>query len=237
MTLDEKNSRKRAADELIQMFEKQILEGTLAEGQALPPEREIVQAFGVSRTVVREAVLALSNKGLVKARPRFRPIVTKPGYDTAVDVVGSVVTRLLGEPGGIRNLFDIRIMMEASLAREAALKATSDDIARLEKALQDNKTAIDDSEEFYATDMAFHAVLYEIPDNPVLPAIQRAYVDWLENHWRQMPRVSTRNQRNYEAHAAIFDAILRRDPDKAEAALRAHLDQAWDQVCQTFEEL
>ncbi|MDJ0968568.1 MAG: GntR family transcriptional regulator, partial [Kiloniellales bacterium] len=53
----------RAADGLIQIFEKQILDGTLRDGQPLPPEREIVQTYGVSRTVVREAVLALSNKG------------------------------------------------------------------------------------------------------------------------------------------------------------------------------
>jgi len=74
---------KRAADDLFMEFEKMINTGKLANGDALPPEREIVETYGVSRTVVREAILALSNKGLVDAKPRFRPVVRKPDFDIA----------------------------------------------------------------------------------------------------------------------------------------------------------
>lgn len=227
---------RRAADGLIQIFEEQILDGTLRVGEPLPPEREIVQTYGVSRTVVREAVLALSNKGLVDARPRFRPVVRKPGYDAAIQAVGSAATRLLSAPGGVKNLFDLRIMMEAALVRQAALEANKDQIAKLKDALLANEAAIADSETFYETDMAFHGVLYEIPENPVLPSIHRAYTDWLSVHWRKMPRLPERNRANFVAHAKIFDAILLRDPDAAEKALRAHLAAAWEQVRQTFGE-
>lgn len=225
----------RAAARLIAHFERQILDGTLPEGATLPPEREIVAEHGVSRTVVREAVLALSNKGLVRARPRFRPVVVRPGYDTALEVVGSVVAQLLGQPGGVRNLFDTRILMEASLVRHAALSATAQDIQTLKSALADNEAAIDDSTAFYRTDTAFHGVLYDIPANPVLPAIHAAYTDWLSVHWLKMPRLPDRNRTNFRSHAAIFDAILHRDPDLAEAALRAHLADAWEQVSDTFD--
>lgn len=237
MSSADAEQKSRAADRLIAQFEAMILAGELVEGSPLPPEREIVQAYGVSRTVVREAVLALSNRGLVKARPGFRPIVVKPGYDAAVDVVSSVVVQLLSQPGGVRNLFDLRIMMEVALVRGAALDASRDDIEKMETALAANGAAIDDSEAFYRTDTAFHGVLYAIPGNPVLPSIHRAYTDWLAPQWRQMPRMPGRNRGNYEAHKAIFDAILRRDPDEAEAALRRHLDAAWTQVCSTFEGL
>ncbi|MEY1556392.1 FCD domain-containing protein [Yoonia sp. R2331] len=218
-------------------IEQQILDGAMEAGQPLPPEREIVQDHGVSRTVVREAVRILASKGLITARPGFRPVVAKPGYDAAVTVVGSIVTQLLGQPGGVRNLFDLRIRMEASLARDAARDATSADIERLEAALEANHAAIPDSAQFYATDTAFHGVLYDMPGNPVLPAIHRAYTDWLSQHWTKMPRMPGRNQTNYESHKAIFEAILRRDSDRAEAAIRRHLDFAWDQVSSTFEEL
>ena len=70
----------RAADDLFRTFEQLINSGALVDGQPLPPEREIVETYGVSRTVVREAVLALANKGLVEARPRFRPVVRKPTF-------------------------------------------------------------------------------------------------------------------------------------------------------------
>lgn len=230
-------SRKRAADHLISVFEDQIRSGTLAEGDMLPPEREIVQTYGVSRTVVREAVLALSNKGLVQARPRYRPVVVKPGVDTALTVVESVVGQLLGQPGGVRNLFDLRIMMEVALVREAALKATKDDIQEMKDALTANEAAIEDSQAFFHTDTAFHGVLFKIPRNPVLPPIHRAYSTWLFPHWSEMPRMPKRNQRNFEAHKRVYDAILHRDPDLAETALRQHLAAAWEQVSATFKDL
>jgi DNA-binding FadR family transcriptional regulator len=234
---DKAAHKTRAADDLVAQFEQQILDGVLKAGAALPPEREIVEGRGVSRTVVREALRILASKGLIITQPGYRPIVAEPGYDAAAGAVESVVTQLLVQPGGVRNLFDFRIRMEASLVRDAALKATSGDIARLEMALADNFAAIPNSAAFYATDTAFHAILYDIPQNPVLPAIHKAYTQWLSGHWSKMPRLPSRNQLNYDAHKAIFDEILRRDPDKAEAALREHMNFAWQQVSTTFEGL
>lgn len=228
---------KRAADGLVVVFERMIMDGTLKNGEPLPPEREIVQDYGVSRTVVREAVLALAKMGLVEARPRFRPIVRKPGYDAAIQAVGSVVKRLLTEPEGVRNLFDLRIMMEATLVRDAAVSANKDQIANLKNALADNKLAINDSHAFFDTDIAFHRVLYEVPNNSLLPSIHKAYTDWLSVHWMKMPRNPDRNRLNYEAHAAIYDTILLRDPDLAEAALRSHLADAWLQIRKTFDNM
>ena len=234
MTNQPETIRPRAADRLVAVIEAQIQSGALASDDPLPPEREIVREHGVSRTVVREAVRILASKGLITARPGFRPVVARLGYDSAIGAVGSVVTQLLGQPGGVRNLFDLRIRMEASLVRDAAQAATSEQIKELEYALEENRLAIPHSTRFYETDVSFHSVLYDIPMNPVLPAIHRAYTDWLSQHWIKMPRSPERNQTNYEAHKAIFDAILRRDPDRAEEALRSHLRFAWDQVSSTF---
>lgn len=227
----------RAADDLIRIFEGKIAAGELREGMPLPPEREIVQDYGVSRTVVREAVTAMANRGMIIARPRFRPVVAPPSYESALDTLDGVVPRLLGQPGGVRNLFQTRILLESALVREAAKSASKVDLAALKTALAANEAAIEDSEAFYQTDTAFHAVLYEISGNPVFPALHKAYTSWLGPHWSAMPRLPERNRANYAAHKAIFDAILMRDPDAAEDALRRHLDAAWQQVRATFEEL
>ncbi|WP_146343779.1 FCD domain-containing protein [Phaeobacter marinintestinus] len=225
---------KRAADDLFRILERKISSGELEEGAPLPPEREIVQTYGVSRTVVREAVLALSNKGLVEAKPRFRPIVRKPSADTALETIESLVRRLLVQPNGVKNLFDTRILVEAALVREAAVKANKSDIANLKTALDANLEAISDNDAFYRSDMAFHAIFFDISGNPLLPAIHRAYTAWLAPQWKQMPRMADRNRTNYDSHKAIFDAILMRDPDAAEAALRRHMTDAWTQVQMTF---
>lgn len=235
--MQEKEDKGRAADLVVQKLAQKIRTGELADGQPLPPERNLMEEFGISRTVVREAVLALSNTGLVEARPRHRPVVRKPGFDAAFDALESIATHLLHEPGGVRNLFDTRILIEAALVREAAKNATKDHILALKEALIANEAAIDDSEAFYETDIEFHKVLYSIPQNPVLPAINKAYTTWLAPQWAQMPRLPDRNRINFEAHQEIFNAILMRDADVAEHALRKHLKNAWEQVRKTFGEL
>ncbi|GLQ36201.1 GntR family transcriptional regulator [Amylibacter marinus] len=232
--MSDKDNTDRAADLVVRQLSLKIQSGELKDGQTLPAERDLMEEFGISRTVVREAVVALSNKGLVEARPRYRPVVRKPGYDAAFNALESIVTHLLHEPGGVKNLFDTRIMIESMLVREAAKDADKSDIARLKEALAANKESIENSAAFYQTDIDFHKVLYGISRNPVLPAINKAYTTWLAPHWSKMPRLPSRNEANYQAHLAIFDAILMRDADLAEAALRDHLQNAWSQVRETF---
>lgn len=231
------NRPRHAADAVYRHFAEQINSGALREGQPLPPERDIVEAHGVSRTVVREAVKALSNRGLVVARPRHRPVVRKPSYEAALETLGDVAGGLLRQPEGLRNLFGTRILIEAALVRQAATEARPADIDALDGALAANAAAVDDNETFFDTDIRFHAILYAIPGNPVLPALHAAYTHWLAPHWSAMARSETRNRINARAHRAIFEAIRDRDADAAEAALRRHLDDAWQQVRTTFGEI
>ena len=225
----------RAADFIIEQLERKIMSGDLPDRLPLPAERDLMVQFGASRTVVREAITALSSRGLVECRPRFRPIVRKPSYDTAITAVGSIVRHLLSEHGGVKNLYDSRIFVERALVRDAAQSAQKEDIQNLRSALAANKAAIDDSEEFYATDVAFHGVLYRIPRNPIFPAVHDAYTSWLEPHWAKMPRSPDRNLVNYSSHERICNAIVERDPDMAEEALLGHLRSAWEYVRVTFE--
>jgi len=233
-TLATPEDKGRAADLVVQHLAQKIQSGEFQDGQPLPAERHLMEEFGISRTVVREAVVALSNQGLVDARPRHRPVVRKPGYEAAFSAVESIVSHLLHQPDGVKNLFDTRTMLEISLVRQAATQANKQDLADLKHALDLNGAAVEDSELFYQTDVAFHQVLYCIPRNPVLPALHKAYSTWLAPHWSRMPPLPDRNRINHQAHQAVFDAILMRDPDAAEAALRSHLAQAWAQVQQTF---
>ncbi len=226
----------RVADLIVEALERQIASGALADGAPLPPERDLMAQFGASRTAVREAITALANRGLLDHRPRFRPIVRKLGYHTLVDVLGRLVPALLREAGGIENLYHSRVFLERALVREAALHARRDDIRALKEALVANERAIADSDLFYVTDMAFHGVLYELPRNPIFPAIHVAYTAWLAPHWKRMPRSPERNAMNHRSHRAIVEAIIERDPEAAEAALVSHLTAAWEHVRGTFDE-
>jgi DNA-binding FadR family transcriptional regulator len=218
------------AEELVRMIQS----GNLREGDRLPAERELMQRYGVSRSAVREAIVSLANRGLVMTRLGHRPIVRKPDYEIAIDRVGNLVGHLTVDRKGVWNLFETRIFVEAALARWAAKHARRDDLEELRASLETNRHAIGNSILFDETDVAFHAVLYRIPGNPIYPAIHKAYVEWLIQHWRSMKRGADIDQMNYAGHEAIFDAILARDPDAAEEALRRHLVAAWEFVRSTF---
>jgi len=225
----------RMADRVAKAIEAQIASGQLADGATLPAERDLMSTHGISRTVAREAIAQLASKGLVENRPRFRPVVRRPGYEAALSAMGGVVGHLLTQNGSVKNLYDTRIFLEGALVRHAALHARKDDMAALRDALAANEAAISDSERFYATDVGFHAVLYRVPRNPVFPAIHMAFTTWLSGHWQKMLRSPERNQVNYVSHREIYNAIAERDPDAAEKALTGHLNSAWEYVRGTFE--
>ncbi len=195
-----------------------------------------MEEFGTSRTVVREAIARLASRGLVEARPRFRPVVRRPDYSTVIDATGTIVRYMLNEPGGVLDLYRSRVFVERGLVRDAALHATKDDIADLKAALARNKAAIDDPDRFFETDMAFHGVLFATARNPIFPAVHQAFNAWLAPHWVRMERSRAHNATNYHAHRAIYDAILERDAARAEEALVDHLRAAWEFVKGTFAE-
>ncbi|MBG6155204.1 DNA-binding FadR family transcriptional regulator [Labrenzia sp. EL_159] len=233
--MDIGNDTGRAADSVVAMLEAKIVSGELENRTPLPAERELMEQFGASRTVIREAISKLSSRGLIETRPRFRPIVRKPDYATVLHACGNVVQHLLTERSGIKNLYDSRVFIERALVREAALAARKEDIVNLRAALEDNRNAISDSSEFYRTDVAFHGVLYRIPRNPIFPTIHEGYTSWLAPQWDRMLRSPERNEVNYLAHKAILDAIMERDPLAAEEALTNHLKAAWEFVRVTFD--
>ena len=226
----------RAADAVVARVESRIISGELADGAFLPAERELMAEYGISRTVAREAVARLASRGLIEARHRYRPVVRRPGYDAALSAASGVVSHLLGQNSGVKKLYDMRGFLEAALVSNAALHARKDDIGALRSALAANEAAIPDSQLFYATDVAFHAVVYDIPGNPVFPAVHRAFTLWLSPHWERMLRSPERNRINYLSHRSIFEAIVDRDPDAAERALQNHLGAAWEYVRGTFDE-
>lgn len=228
------NENVRAADAIVESLAEQIISGQLKDRDPLPAERELIEEFGASRIVIREAISVLSNRGLLVSKPRHRPIVRKPDYTTVLSATGDIVRYLLNEPNGIKNLYDSRVFMERGLVRQAALSASKDDIHALKNALRANEDAIDDSDEFYRTDTAFHGVLYRIPKNPIFPAVHQGYTSWLSPQWGQMLRSPERNVINFQAHKEILDAILERDADAAEAAIESHLKAAWEFVRVTF---
>jgi GntR family transcriptional repressor for pyruvate dehydrogenase complex len=202
-----------------------IHDGTLKPGDQLPSERELMQRYGVGRPAVREALFALQKMGLVAVTAGDRARVTAPTPEIVIDALSGAARHMLAAPHGVRSFQDARLFFEVGLARHAAMHASEDDIAELNRALEANRLTIGDIPRFERTDVAFHYVLAVIPRNPIFTAIHAAIAEWLVEQRHITLTRPGQNEIAYRAHAAIARAIAARDPDRAERLMRAHLEQ------------
>ena len=215
--------KRRLSEYVAEQLEKQIRDGTFAEAERLPSERELMRQFGVGRPSVREALQHLSKMGLVEVGSGERARVTRPTPQFVIDALSGPARSMLSEPGGVQHFQAARIFFEAGLARHAALHASDEDLADFEEALESNRLSIGDLARFERTDVDFHYVLALVARNPIFMAIHEALVEWLLEQ-RHRTLAEGEDVKAYEAHRAIFDAITSHDPDRSEHAMRIHLE-------------
>jgi GntR family transcriptional repressor for pyruvate dehydrogenase complex len=161
--------------------------------------------------------------GLVEVGSGERARVTRPTPQSVIDALSGPARHMIAAPGGVQNFQNARIFFETALARHAAEHATDEDIARLKEALEANRRSIGDLERFQRTDVDFHYVIALTARNPIFTAIHAALAGWLLEQ-RRTTLAHGEDARAYAAHRAIFEAIAARDPDRAERAMREHLE-------------
>jgi len=211
--------------EVVNRLEAMIEGGRFAPGDLFLSEREIMDALGVGRSAVREAMLSLERSGLIRLRSGERAQVTRPSAKVLVKGLSSAARMMLSEDGGIAHFQEARTLLETGLARLAAQLATDEDIARLKLALKANEDAIGNFEEFMRTDVEFHYAVAAIPRNPIFLSFNDAVVEWLTEQRSMSGRVESAFDDAYASHLRIFEAIASRDPATAQAAMQDHMDQ------------
>lgn len=217
--------RKKLFEHVASHLEAQILAGKLKPGDQLPPERDLQLRFSVGRPAIREALISLQKAGLVELTNGARARVSMPTAAHILTGMAPAVRQMLSTAEGQRHFQEARLFFEAGLAREAARGATDDDLAQLDAALRANKAAIGDRERFTETDIAFHFELARIARNPVFLALHDQMSGWLEEQRVVTLAAPGQEKTAFEAHRLIFEGIAARDPDRAEEAMRDHLQQ------------
>jgi DNA-binding FadR family transcriptional regulator len=214
------------AMEVAERLGGEITSGRLQPGARLPTEREMIAAFGVSRTVVREAVAALRADGLVTTRQGLGAFVA----------AGAALRPYRLDPERRHSLADVVALMELRRAIEveaAALAAERADGAarrRIKQALAAFERGIARDRSSIAEDFAFHSAVAAATGNPEFPRI----LDYLGRFIiipRQTIRLDARSEAGYlrtlvKEHRAIAAAVLARDPAAARAAMREHLTRS-----------
>jgi DNA-binding GntR family transcriptional regulator len=209
-------SRERAptlAEELQQKLETLIVSGELAPGARLD-ETELVERFGISRTPVREALKALAGTGLVDMRGPRGPCVARISLPTLIE------------------MFQLMSAMEGLCARHAARRATTEQRNQLATLHAELESLVEsgDHEHFYAVNHAFHDALYDASNTNYIAEQTRMLRKRVAMYRRHVTFLPGRMAATIGEHAAILDAIQRRDPDAAFTAASDHVGLLQDDM-------
>ncbi len=220
--------RRKLYEDVVERLEAAINEGHYAPGDQLPAERELMEAYGVGRTSIREALFALQRMGLIVISSGERARVSQPSAGTMIGELSGVARHMLARPGGAYHFQQARMLFEVGVARLAAETATADDIVRLEAALAANRAALGQGRAFERTDVAFHFALAEIPRNPIFTALHDGLSEWLTEQRTTSLKVRGSAEGAYAAHRRIFEAVAQHDSQAAADAMQAHLSEVSD---------
>lgn len=219
--------RRKLSDGIADRLAERIRCGDYEVGTYFPSERELCEDFGVGRPSIREALFVLQRMGLAELSPGQRPRVTVPTPKNVLRELSGAARFILDQPDGVAHFEQVRTFIEVSLVRYAAAHASHAQIARLRYALERNEETIEDEQKFRETDAEFHRVLAEIPGNPILLAMHDAFVEWMIMQRPEKVDPIARNQRSYDDHKDIFEAVARRDAGLAADVMQRHMDYAY----------
>jgi GntR family transcriptional repressor for pyruvate dehydrogenase complex len=213
----------RLYEQIVQQVEDSIVKGSLRPGDQLPPERELAEQFGVSRTAVREAVKALREKGLVEAYPGRGTFIT----DGTSHAIRQSLDRMMkiGTPEGSGCLAEVREILEPEIAALAAVRADEQALASMREPIEVMDRARKDPDAFIEADLDFHLALAEAAENPLILSLIDSIVALLREQRMRIFLVEGGADRGQYHHKLILGAIERHDPEGARKAMQAHLRQ------------
>jgi DNA-binding FadR family transcriptional regulator len=208
---------------------ERVVRGVYPPGTPLPPEPALCAEFAVSRTVVREAVKILQEKGLVQVRQGAGTIVTAPvGWDMLDEVV---LRATIATEDGVSVLDDLvvtRRVLESDMANVAARVAGAETVDRLRELVDRMDELVGDHLAYAELDRAFHDTIMQASGNRLARGVVRA----LESQVVSTARYMGRPERalcvaSNRGHRRIYERIAAHDPDGAATAMFTHITEAW----------
>lgn len=214
--------RTKVYEEVAVRLRRVIADGRLKPGDKLPPERELASALGVSRTSVRDAIRSLQVAGLLEPRQGEGTVIRELSTET---LVAPIASALLARRDLLADLLDVRKMIEPAMAREAARRATPDEVRQMEAILARQAARIEAGGLAIEEDSAFHDMIARASRNQVVLKVVDVLMDLLREGRERSLQVRGRPQRSLRGHRQILEAIRRRDGDAAERSMLNHLEQ------------
>lgn len=216
-------ARTSLSEEIIAQIVDLIKRDVLRPGDRLPPERELCKRFGVGRSSLREALRSLSAMGVIDGRVGEGTFVS----DNQQFVQKALQWGMLLNRKMVGDLIETRLMLESETAFWAAQRATEEDLRRIEHALSEMASALDDGALFLAADVRFHLAVAGATQNALLASLleaTRGYLqEWIERSLAEEGRAPDRARLSLAQHQRIAHALRLGDAQAARRAMVEHV--------------
>ena len=199
--------------QIIDKITQSLIKGELKPGDRLPPEPELAQQLGVSRTSLREALKTLEGLGVLIARKRGGTFIATSGSQSMLD---PLIFNLIIEKGTREELFELRVLLEVDAIELVIRKATSADLEQLAQELDRFEKAIPEAnlELLAELDLQFHLRLLQISQNSPFVRISRVVMQLFATPIEQSLKLIG-PEHALANHRALYQAIVARDLLKA----------------------
>ncbi len=202
--------RRKLSDEVVERLLGEIESGRWGAGDKLPPERALMEEYGVGRPSVREAMQRLASMGLVEISHGERATVkTMDARNMLEQIDRSARHLLLSSPNTLEHLKEARLMFEAGMVRIAAAKASAKDIAALNACVDRLEKSAGEVDEFVRADIDFHIAIASVSGNPIYSALSESMLNWLAEFHQETPASTWGRASNYPRASSDSQADLR----------------------------
>jgi len=216
----------KVSDEIVNQVKNQISEGILKPGDRLPPERELVKEFGVSRPSLREALNTLVAMGFLEIKGK-RTFIKSLASESVQNPLSLLIK---ADTQKIFDLIEVRKAIEAWGAFLAAQRATEEDIKQLETIIEEMKKAFEEGQSWEKQDADFHLSIAQATHNTIQTHVMSTIYDLLRESMAKVFKDRAKVKKLLDHHQRIFNAIKNHSPDKAREKTLEHLNYVESEV-------
>ena len=210
------------SEKIIVQISDVLITGGLKPGDRLPPERELAEQFGVSRTVIRDAVKTLAGRGILHVK-HGAGIFVATSEENAIGRLGALSDIFPLQGVGLRDLFEVRKVLETEGAGWAARRRNEYHLERLRGILKDAHRSSENLEVLSDQDAQFHVAIAEASQNLVLVRVMLTLLDLLAQSRRESLSIPGRAKLSLKDHERILEEIEAQRLEEARKAMLEHL--------------
>jgi GntR family transcriptional repressor for pyruvate dehydrogenase complex len=217
----------RAGSAIAEQIRNAIVSGRLAQGERLPPERELAEQFGVSRVTVRDALRALEAMALIEVRVGARggAFVTAP---SGTHVGQAMSDMMVLSAAGPEDIVEARLIVELGTVTLACARATDEDLTLLRASCEDGREELAAGTYTRERSWEFHSLLARAAHNGAVDGLTHSFRSTLSMHPVRAREGARAFAATVDEHLRIVDALERRDGNAARAEMATHLLRGTD---------